>query len=74
MKEIGDLTEEEKDELDVYFPKINEYYRAVCLYNGDKAGKCPNNQNSLCSAKYKERPRELYHQWDGKNAIKCLCG
>ncbi|MFW6173325.1 MAG: hypothetical protein ACOC5T_06225 [Elusimicrobiota bacterium] len=74
MKDVDNLTEREKDELDVYFPKIGEYYRAICLYNGDKADKCPNNKNSLCVVRYKERPRELYHKFDGKNAIKCLCG
>lgn len=65
---------EEKDKLDVFFPKIGNYYRAICLYNGIVAPKCPNNIDSLCSTEFEIRPRELYHEWDGKNAWKCLCG
>lgn len=61
-------------DLDVFFPKINGFYRPICLYNGIVEEKCPNNRNSLCSSKYKELPKHLYHEFDGKNAIKCLCG
>jgi len=60
--------------LDVFFPEINGYYQAVCLYNGYLDMKCPNNKDSLCLTKLTARPREFYHEWDGKNAWKCPCG
>jgi len=69
-----DLTDAEKKELDVFFPKINFLYQAICLYNGVVAQLCPNNENSLCKTKHGSRPRNLYHKWDGKNAWKCVCG
>ena len=62
------------NELDVFFPEVEGYYRAVCLYNGVVDKECPNNHNSLCSTKYIIRPESMYHPWDGRNAIKCLCG
>jgi hypothetical protein len=61
-------------ELDVFFPKIGDFYRAICLYNGAVAELCPNNENSLCKTLHPARPRDLYHPWDGKNAWKCNCG
>lgn len=65
---------EEKDKRDIFFPKINGMYHAICLYNGEVAPKCPNNQDSICMTGHPERPRNLYHDWDGKNAWKCNCG
>lgn len=64
----------EKSRLDLYFPKIGEYYRAICLNNGDIGPRCPNNVNSICVIEHKERPRRYYHAWDGKNCYKCPCG
>lgn len=63
-----------KDKRDVFFPKIEGYYQAICLYNGIIDIKCPNNQDSLCKTKLEERPRKFYHDWDGRNVWKCLCG
>ncbi len=60
--------------LDTFFPKIDGFYRPICLYNGIVADKCPNNEDSLCKTKLLDYPRELYHEWDGKNAWKCNCG
>ncbi len=75
MKSIDfDLTKEEKNKLDIFFPKVGKYYRAMCLYNGVIAPECPNNESNLCNTNYTEKPRHLYHRWDSKNAIKCLCG
>lgn len=67
------------DKLDIFFPEFidkngRRYYRSVCLYNGVVYPKCQNNENSLCMTRYFKRPRHLYHKWDGKNAVKCLCG
>jgi len=67
------------NELDVFFPKLEGnmgmvYYRAICLYNGVIDEKCPNNVESLCSTLLTERPTHHYHEWDGRNAWKCLCG
>ena len=60
--------------LDVFFPMGYEgYYHAICLYNGVVDDLCPNNHNSLCRTSLHERPRELYHDWDGRNAWKCPC-
>jgi hypothetical protein len=59
---------------DVLFPKINDYYHAICLYNGLNFKKCPNNINSICQTGLLELPRNLYHKWDGKNGWKCPCG
>jgi len=59
---------------EVFFPKIGEYYQAVCLYNGIVDKICPNNIDSLCNTKLSERPINHYHEWDGKNAWKCPCG
>ena len=64
----------EKDQEDVFFPKIGEYYQAVCLYNGVVDKKCPNNIDSLCSTRLHKRPKNFYHEWDGRNAWKCPCG
>lgn len=63
-----------EDVRDVFFPLIKGRYRAACLYNGVVAPKCPNNDHSLCRTELLERPRSLYHDWDGKNAWKCPCG
>ena len=68
------LTKKERKKLDVFFPKINYTYQAICLYNGVVDELCPNNKNSLCKTKNASRPRYAYHRWDGKNAWKCLCG
>lgn len=59
---------------DVFFPKIGNYYQAVCLYNGVIDDKCFNNNLSLCQTKLHELSRSQYHEWDGKNAWKCPCG
>jgi len=59
---------------DVFFPLIDGFYQAVCLYNGVIDKQCPNNQNSICLTCLKERPRKFYHKWDGRNAWKCPCG
>jgi hypothetical protein len=67
--------EKELNELDVFFPFMEDgTCRAICLYNGVVADKCPNNIDSLCSTKLFERPRSFYHAFDGKNAWKCNCG
>jgi len=63
-----------KEELDVFFPFIDGGYRAVCLNNGIIGPKCRNNQDSICVMICPERPRTLYHAWDGKNCWKCPCG
>ncbi len=63
-----------EETLDVFFPKIGEYYQAICLYNGVVDKICPNNKDSLCSTKLQEKPTNHYHLWDGKNAWKCPCG
>ena len=63
-----------QNKLDVFFPKIGDYYQAICLYNGIIDTKCPNNENSLCMTKLTELPRNHYHPWDGRNAWKCPCG
>ena len=59
---------------DRYFPKIGEYYQAICLYNGIIDKLCPNNEDCLCRTKLLERPVNHYHEWDGRNAWKCPCG
>lgn len=69
-----DFNDKIMNELGVFFPKIDGFYRAICLYNGFVNDKCPNNRNSLCATKYIIKPETLYHLWEGKNAIKCLCG
>lgn len=75
MKKINfDLSEIVINRLKVFFPLINGYFRPICLYNGYNFEKCNNNENSLCKTKYKELPIDLFHRFDGKNAIKCLCG
>lgn len=61
-------------EVKMFFPIIDGYYRVICLYDGHTADKCPNNENHLCKTKYVALPNGLFHKWDGKNAIKCLCG
>ena len=45
--------------------------RAKCLYYD-----CPNNYLGLCRTIYSsiESFCLLYHPYDGKNFIKCLCG
>ena len=50
--------------------------RPKCLYNGIDNFKCSNNENSLCRTVYLtiESFMLLYHPFDGKNYIKCLCG
>lgn len=63
-----------KEIFDIFFPKIGDYYRAVCLNNGVIAPKCKNNIDSLCIMECIERPRDFYHVWDGKNCWKCPCG
>ena len=64
----------EFEEVKMFFPIIDGYYRVICLYNGYVDDKCTNNENSLCSAKYVDFPEGLFHHWDGRNCIKCLCG
>lgn len=50
--------------------------RAKCLYDGVHYEKCPNNDNGLCRTIYPsiEAFMFLFHEFDGKNYIKCLCG
>ena len=50
--------------------------RAKCLYDGIHHEKCFNNENGLCKTIYLEMDGffKLYHEFDGKNYIKCLCG
>jgi hypothetical protein len=50
--------------------------RAKCLYDGVYFEKCPNNENGLCRTIYStiESFMLLFHDFDGKNYIKCLCG
>ena len=47
-----------------------------CLYDGVHYGLCPNNNNGKCKTIYKtmEGFFLLFHKFDGKNYIKCLCG
>ena len=49
-------------------------YRFKCLYDGIRYDKCSCNENGLCRTIYKEFPKDLIHDFDGKNYIKCLCG
>ena len=71
---MNDLAYVEKEKLDIFFPFIEGYYRAICLNNGFIGIRCSNNCDSLCCMKLLVRPRESYHPWDGKNAWKCPCG
>ena len=64
----------EKETLDTFFPKIGDFFQAICLNNGVIGALCPNNKDSLCGIKCTERPRFFYHVWDGKNAWRCPCG
>lgn len=50
--------------------------RAKCKYDGIYYEKCPNNENGLCRTIYCsiESFMFLFHEFDGKNYIKCLCG
>lgn len=50
--------------------------KAKCLYDGIHYEKCSNNQNGLCKTVYLSFKafKLLYHPFDGKNYIKCLCG
>jgi hypothetical protein len=64
----------ETDPRDRMFIKVKRGYRPICLYNGLVADKCPNNLGCTCSQTYPDYPRHLYHDWDGKNVLKCLCG
>ncbi len=50
--------------------------KAKCLYDGIHSPKCPNNENGLCRTIYLtlEAFMLLFHKFDGKNYIKCLCG
>ena len=50
--------------------------RPKCLYDGIHNSKCPNNINGLCMTIYTtlESFMLLFHVFDGKNYIKCLCG
>lgn len=63
-----------EDKLDIFFPKIDGFYRPICLYNGRVAERCPCNDNGLCMTKLLDYPRNFYHEFDGKNAWKCQCG
>ena len=47
-----------------------------CFYNGIENEQCPNNKNNICRTVYPtiESFMSLYHPFDGKNYIKCLCG
>ena len=51
-------------------------FRARCLYDGKHNSKCPNNENGLCRTIYLTLKSFiiLFHKFDGKNYIKCLCG
>ena len=50
--------------------------KAKCLYDGIHFEKCLNNDNSICNTVYftLESFCSLFHEFDGKNYIKCLCG
>ena len=50
--------------------------RAKCLYDGKNNPKCSNNENGLCITVYLTLKGFilLFHEFDGKNYIKCLCG
>ena len=50
--------------------------RAKCFYDGKHNLKCFNNVNGLCLTIYPdiESFMFLFHEFDGKNYIKCLCG
>jgi len=74
MEKDWDHPDKHDHDLDVFFPEINGMYVPICLYNGHTYHRCPSNINSMCTTRYRERPRNLYHPWDGKNAIKCNCG
>lgn len=62
------------DPRDIFFTRINGFIRPICLYDGQIASRCPNNDDGLCSTKLLDYPRESYHDWDGKNCWKCPCG
>jgi hypothetical protein len=68
------MSGKDKKYLDKFFVLKEGYYRPICLYDGIHYEKCPNNENGLCKTKYQSLPRHLYHDFDGKNAINCLCG
>ena len=50
--------------------------RPKCLYDGIHNDKCPNNEDGRCRTVYLTLRAFmlLYHEFDGKNYIKCLCG
>jgi len=50
--------------------------RAKCLYDGKHFKRCSNNNNGICRTIYLtlESFMLLFHDFDGKNYIKCLCG
>ena len=50
--------------------------RAKCRYDGIHYSQCFNNENGLCKTVYStiEGFMFLFHKFDGKNYIKCLCG
>lgn len=66
---------ENRDTRDVFFHRmVNGRLRAICLYNGVVAKKCPNNEDSICKTELFDFPRGEYHDFDGKNVYKCNCG
>ena len=50
--------------------------RAKCLYDGIYYEKCPNNENGICKTIYLDLNSFciLFHKFDKRNYIKCLCG
>ena len=50
--------------------------RAKCFYDGIHFIKCPNNDNGICRTIYPDLKSFilLFHEFDNKNYIKCLCG
>ena len=48
----------------------------MCKYNGKDYELCPNNEDGVCMTIYPtiEAFCFLYHKFDDKNYIKCLCG
>jgi hypothetical protein len=69
------LTIKKHDKRDLFFHRMeNGHLRAICLYNGVVAPKCPNNNDSMCRTELFDYPRSKYHEFDGKNVWKCDCG
>ena len=53
----------------LYWDKLAEGYRAGCSVVG-----CPANENGVCISVHKNLQSLTFHEYDGDNCIKQVCG